>query len=203
MSLSPPCRIALILLAVMASRWVFIGLPLINFEWAFADVARYFETGEPILLERYFGVEANTLGMSILAYLAHQLLPWVEWYHVPRLIVPLGFVFLGLGLLRVNAQMGRKITPEWLLLVVCLQPVIWAFGGRGTADFFPAALAIFAAALLWDPRRDLAGALLLGVCLALKYYALFLLPLVALERLTRGQGTLPSRLLRCAGLMHK
>jgi hypothetical protein len=66
---------------------------------------------------------------------------------------------------------------------------VWIFGGRGTADFFPAALALFGLSLFWDKRQKpgilALAAFIFSIAIILKYHTAILLPLIWLEALTR------------------
>ena len=148
---SPNSRaIAIVTAVTIAAHLAFIGLPSINFEWAFVDAARYFGLHQQELLVRYFEVEANPLGVPLLAYIIHLILPFVIIDIVPRLLAISGFVFLAFALLRISERVGIAFSAPLLTAIIFLNPLIWTFGGRGTADFFPAALALCAVALFWD-----------------------------------------------------
>lgn len=174
---------------VIGAHLSLYGLPFINFEWAFFDAARYFEDQEAQHLERYFRVQANTLGVPYVAFLLTKLLPFVDIELLPRLLSTLGFGFLGIALLRLNRLLNSRLHPAILIAVVFLNPLEWTFGGRGTADFLPASLALLAVVLFWEgPRGKVATAIatvLFSVAIVLKYHAIVLLPLVWLEALSR------------------
>jgi hypothetical protein len=193
-----PFSLLCMMLAAVAAHLALYQLPLINMEWAFADAARYFATHQQVFLDRYFAMQANTLGVPLLAWLIHQLIPFVDVGLVPRLIAASGFIFLGVALLRFNRLLGGFINPHLLLAVAFLNPIIWTFGGRGTADFFPAALCLFSLSLFWDRETSnwqlCAALLVFGVAILLKYHAVLLLPLVVLERLGRRDQDLGRRL---------
>jgi len=163
-------------------------LPLINLEWSFSDAARYFEIHNQDFLERYFSVQANTLGIPLLAYLIHQLIPVLDLGIIPRVLSISGFIFMGAALIRLNDLIGRRVPPALLMAFVFLNPLIWTFGGRGTADFFPAALTLFSLSLFWDKQKKpatLAVAILtFSLAIVLKYHAVLLLPLIWLEAVT-------------------
>ncbi|MDR3562070.1 MAG: hypothetical protein P4N59_11630 [Negativicutes bacterium] len=166
-----------------------IWLPGINQEWVFADGAKYFESHDPILLKHYFLMQANTLGMPFLASVLHRLLPFLDQNAVMRLLSASSFLLLGYSLLKLDSLLERDYSPALLLAVVFLNPVIWTFGGRGTADLFPAALTLFAITLFWQaessPLRLFIAIAVYGIAITLKYHAALLLPLIGLERLTR------------------
>ena len=134
----------------ITAHLAFIDLPSINFEWAFVDAARYFGLHQQELLVRYFGVEANPLGVPLLGYIIHLILPFLNIDIIPRLLAISGFAFLAFALLRISERAGIALSAPLLTAIIFLNPLIWTFGGRGTADFFPAALALCAVALFWD-----------------------------------------------------
>jgi hypothetical protein len=187
---SPLSRaIAIVTAVTITAHLAFIGLPSINFEWAFVDAARYFGLHQSELLVRYFGVEANPLGVPLLSYFVHLILPFLKIDIIPRLLAISGFAFLAFALLRIGERVGITLSAPLLTAIIFLNPLIWTFGGRGTADFFPAALALCAVALFWDApdtaRRRILAVVLFGLAIIMKYHAVLLLPLVWLEELSR------------------
>ena len=187
---SPLSRAVAVVAAVtIAAHLAFIDLPSINFEWAFIDAARYFGLHQQELLVRYFAVEANPLGFPLLAYIIHLILPFLKMDIFPRLLAISGFAFLAFALLRISKRVGIALSAPLLVAIVFVNPLIWTFGGRGTADFFPAALALCAVALFWDApdsaRIRILAIVLFGLAIIMKYHAVLLLPLVWLEDLSR------------------
>jgi hypothetical protein len=187
---SPLSRaVAIVTALTSAAHLAFIGLPSINFEWAFVDAARYFGLHQQELLVRYFGVEANPLGVPLLAYIIHLILPFLKIDIIPRLLAISGFAFLAFALLRISEHVGIALSAPLLTAIIFLNPLIWTFGGRGTADFFPAALALCAVAMLWgapgNARICIFAVALFGFAIIMKYHAVLLLPLVWLEELSR------------------
>ncbi len=177
-----------------------IWLPGINLEWVFADAAQYFACHDPALLKHYFLLEANTLGMPFLAFLLHRLLPFLTYSAVLRVLSASSFLLLGYSLLKLHSLLDRDYNPAVLLAIVFLNPLIWIFGGRGTADLFPAALTLFAITLFWQPNcspvRLAIAIATFGIAITLKYHAALLLPLVGLEILTRPGVNIRKALLR-------
>jgi len=164
-------------------------LPGINLEWVFADGAKYFDCRDPLLLKRYFFLEANTLGMPFLAFAFHHALPFLTYSAILRALSASSFLLLGYALSKLHWLLERDYNPAVLLAVVFLNPLIWTFGGRATADLFPAALALFAISLFWEgsnsPARLVIAIATYGIAITLKYHAALLLPLLGLEMLTR------------------
>jgi hypothetical protein len=181
--------VAIVTAIVIVAHLAFIGLPLINFEWAFPDAARYFSLHQQELLARYFEVEANPLGVPLLAYGIHLILPFLKIDIIPRLLAISGFAFLAFALRHISERAGITSFTPLLTAIIFLNPLIWTFGGRGTADFFPAALALCAVALLWrapdTAGRRLLGIIVFGLAIIMKYHAVLLLPLVWMEALSR------------------
>lgn len=190
----------LVILAATLVHVFLLWLPGINLEWVFADAAKYFDCSDPLLLKRYFLLEANTLGMPFLAFALHHVLPFLTYGVVLRVLSASSFLFLGYSLLRLHFLLQRDYNPAILLAVAFLNPLIWTFGGRGTSDLFPAALTLFAITLFWQPNSSpvrLAIAITIyGIAITLKYHAVLLLPLIALERLTRPGATIGKMVVR-------
>ena len=173
---SPLSRaIAIVVTVTIAAHLAFIGLPGINFEWAFVDAARFFGVHQQELLVRYFEVEANPLGVPLLAYIVHLILPFLKIDIIPRLLAISGFAFLAFALLRISERVGITLSAPLLIAIIFLNPLIWTFGGRGTADFFPAALALCAVALFWDAPytagKCILAVALFGLAIVMKYHA--------------------------------
>ena len=177
-----------------------LWLPGINQEWVFADGAKYFESHDPILLKHYFLMQANTLGTPFLASVLHRLLPFLDQNAVLRLLSAASFLLLGYSLLKLYSLLELDYNPALLLAVVFLNPLIWTFGGRGTADLFPAALTLFAITLFWQaenfPLRLFIAIVIYGIAITLKYHAALLLPLIGLEGLTRPGANIRQASLR-------
>src|SRR5271166_5329911 len=117
-----------------------------------------------------------------------------------RLFAASSFLLLGYSLLKLYSFLELDYNPALLLAVVFLNPVIWTFGGRGTADLFPAALTLFAITLSWQaessPLRLAIAIAAYGIAITLKYHAALLLPVVGLESLTRPGANIRKASLR-------
>ena len=172
-----------------AAHLLLLDLPPINWEFAFGEGAKYFSDGDPHHIEQYFAYEPNTLAVPWLTFAIGRLLPGFDIDHVARLVSFLGIPFLAYGLVRINRQMADKINPNLLISLVLLNPLIWTFAGRGTADFLPAALGVFAFSLFYRDEEKSRSQLwrvawastVLGLAAVVKYHALLLLPGVAAE----------------------
>ncbi len=167
----------LIISGVLLTHLFLIVLPSINLEFAFVDAAHYFKSGNQHLLDQYFKYQANTLGQPYLGWLLSSLLPNLDMLFVLRLLSASGIVFLGFGLVNINKFLGRKDDSEILLLVL-LNPLVWVFSARATADFLPAAMGIFAISIVFISRptvpRSIVSGILLGIAAVLKYHVICL-----------------------------
>ncbi|MCG6204218.1 hypothetical protein LPW26_06195 [Rhodopseudomonas sp. HC1] len=171
-----PFALGVLVVAHLGTLW----LPFVNQESAFNSAARYFQTGDAALVQAYFESDANTLVLAAVgAALAHVLGISVDWGC--RLVSLIGFAVMAAGL---HAIVTQARIGGWLIsAAIMLNPLIWVFAGRGTADFPPMAFALAAIAICWraqGPAMVLAGAGVFAFAAALKYHAVLLLPLIAL-----------------------
>jgi len=174
----------IVLIIVLSSLFIhayLISFPLVNFEYAFIGVADYFRTSNNLYLEQFFRAQANTLGMPYLTYLASTALPEVELITLYRLINLIGIPLLVFSIIKICRFSGIENHIPITLLII-FNPIIWNFSERATADFFPAALAIFAVSVTLTSKKIfpsfLAG-LILGIATVLKYHAILLLLFIA------------------------
>lgn len=174
--------IVLLSLVVIFIQSILALSPAVNLEFAFVGAAEYFRTSQSVLIDQYFTYQANTLGMSYLAHWVSTLFPQIDLLFLMRFINILGFPLLIVGVYRVNRYIGINSFPVVVLLTV-LNPLVWAFSARATADFMPAALGLFAISMALGKERALlksvAAGVLLGLAAVLKYHVLCMLPLLA------------------------
>ncbi|WP_374089062.1 hypothetical protein [Methylomicrobium lacus] len=167
----------MIISGITVVHLLLILLPPVNFEFAFVDAARYFSSHDQVLLDQYFTYQANTLGMPYLAWILSEILPAMNMLSVIRLLSVAGIVLFGYGILNICRHMGRQDNAIILLLIL-LNPLVWIFSARGTADFLPAAVGVFAISLALGANptrlRTLVSGILLGFAAILKYHALCL-----------------------------
>jgi hypothetical protein len=204
-----PAAVPILLVLLFAVvHLLLLDTPTVNLEYAFSDAAKYFSTGDSRYLVQYFESEANTLAIPWLAFAIQWLIPWLSIDHVPRLLSDLGVPLLAFGLLRLNRTLSGKINSSLLISIVLLNPLIWTFAGRGTADFLPAALAVFAISLFWDGDektdqgiwRCLLASAVLGLAAVLKYHALLLLSGVIAGIAIRRRTQYGRIILECAAV---
>lgn len=167
---------------VFTAHCLMAFLPSINLEFAFVDAARYFQIGDRSLIDQYFRLQANTLGLPYFSWLASVVFPNLSMLTVIRLLSASGIILLGIAVLNFCRYLNRNDSIG-LLIVILLNPLVWTFSARATADFLPAALGIFAISLVLLPRKTtfhiVCTGILLGIAAILKYHAIFLLLVLA------------------------
>jgi hypothetical protein len=172
------------------NHWLWIGgavvlhllmlsLPPVNLEFVFADAAKYFINPANVqLIEQYFYYQANTLGVPGLSAILLKVVPSMDALIAVRVVSIMGIALFGWSLIRIAQYLGRPLNSA-LLWVMLLNPLIWTYSGRGTADFLPAAVGLCSVALaLGMPgktSRLLLAGLVMGVAAVLKYHELALL----------------------------
>jgi len=168
----------LILALVTLIHAILISFPTVNLEFAFVSATAYFSSLNPVLLDQYFSYQANTLGLPYLTHLISAIFPNVDLVVLIRLINLMGLPLLAIGIKRICNYLDIKNYTVILLLIV-LNPLVWTFSGRATADFLPVALGVFSVSLALGGGsiflRSLICGLLLGLSVVLKYHALSLL----------------------------
>lgn len=174
----------LLVLSVLAVHFCLITIPQVNLEFAFVDATKYFISPEnnKALLDQYFTYQANTLGLPYLSSTLARFFPNANILVLIRLLNIVGILMLSLSVLMISKHFGKKNTLVILALIL-LNPLVWSFSGRATADFLPMAIGVFAIALTLIKRDFLiltfAAGLIFGLAAILKYHVLSLLIVLA------------------------
>lgn len=181
-----------------------VRLPFVNLEYTFSSAARYFVSGDALSLAVYFYYEANTLGLPLLSAMLHALVPFLDIEYLPRLVSILGIPLLTVALVRLNRLLGAGKVPPALVVGLCLlNPFVWVYSGRGTADFLPMAVGVFGLSLIWGAtlttRRIVSASAVLGIAIVLKYHAGIFLLLALADVVLRRDAT-PQRRIGTAAL---
>lgn len=169
----------MVVFAVIAIHSALVLFPPINLEFAFVDAARFFNSSDKqILLDQYFSYQANTLGLPYFSSVIARIFPGIDLLSLIRLINLGGLVLLSVGIYRICNFLGQK-NHLAIIVLILLNPIVWTFSGRATADFLPMAVGIFALSLalgegyfIW---RALIAGIFLGLATILKYHTLCLL----------------------------
>lgn len=168
-----------IYLAVLLHLFL-IPLPLVNLEWAFSDASLYFSTNKMIYLQQYFEIQANTLCIPFLSFLFNKIIPIIPYSYLPRLFSSLSLILLGAAIIKFNRLLKIKSNNLVFLLLIFLNPLIWTFSGRGTADFIPFALGFYSIMMYFDNKDikfyKLLSLFLFGIAITIKYHTILLAP---------------------------
>jgi hypothetical protein len=158
-------------------------LPFVNQEAAFNQAAIYFRGGSDDNIRAFFVSEANSVVVSAVGAALSFLFRFSADYgaRVLSYLCLAGFVA---ALYAMFAGFSRQHTVYGVALIV-LNPLVWTFAGRGTADFAPMALAVMSIALFWRaqsrPITVVLAALLFAFAALTKVHVVLLMPLVALS----------------------
>lgn len=168
----------ILIVGIFMAHLLSFTLPSVNLEFAFVDAARYFNSKDISLLDQYFRFQANTLGIPYLGHLTSLILPNLSGLVALRLLSTLGVVLLGLSIINICNFLNRKDIVS-LLLLILLNPLIWIYSGRATADFLPSALGIFSISLIISKDKSTAkilfASILMGIAAILKYHSILLI----------------------------
>ena len=170
----------LLIFTIVAIHISLIAFPQVNLEFAFIDGAKYFLSPEhnKTLLDQYFNYQANTLGLPLLLSGFARCFPGADILVLMRLLNVAGILLLSFSVISISRHFGKDNTLTILALIL-LNPLVWSFSGRATADFLPMALAVFAIALTLVKRDlyilTLVAGIIFGVAAVLKYHVLSLL----------------------------
>jgi hypothetical protein len=194
----------LIVVAVTGIHAVLIGLPSVNLEYAFTAATRYLAARRPEDLVLFQHYQANTFGLPLVALALYKLFPFLDLNLYPRLASIFGIPILVVAMYGLGRKLDLGEVPLACAIGLCLlNPMIWIFSGRGTADFLPAAVGMAGVYTLWTFKGTRAAALaglILGVAIVLKYHA-FVFAVVAIVRtLLEPTEPLVDRLKRALGV---
>ena len=184
----------LLIWSIVACHVLLILLPSVNLEFAFVDAAGYFADSDQSLLNQYFSYQANTLGIPWLAWLVSAALPMLDMLTVVRLLSISGICIMASGFLRISRHVGEPANLG-LLALLLLNPLVWTYSGRGTADFLPAAVGVFSLSMalgeVRSPLKIAVAGILMGLAAILKYHVLCLLLFLFALQCGRNKGRRP------------
>jgi len=134
----------LLLLVTIFFHLIFVKNYPVSVEFAFIDFAKFYEDYNKLKLKEFINVQANTIVFSYIIFFFDQLLLIKNYLITGRLLSILSYVFLYFGLL--NFIKFFKINSAnclLLIVVLFLNPIIWIYGFKVTADLLPASLSFF------------------------------------------------------------
>jgi hypothetical protein len=150
-------------------------LPPVNQEWAFASAVDFLETGNQIYIDAFFYHQANTLGISYLAFLLKKILPFDSLLSL-RILSFISTFFVIFSIIKLKLKEEGSFKDFSILIFILANPLLWIFETRGTADTLPASLALFSISLFllseWKYSFLIPSAFLFGFSILLKYHSI-------------------------------
>lgn len=150
-----------------------IGVGPINLEFTFSDAAIYFNNYDPYLINEFFHYEANTLTLSYIASFFTSPPFLFNPIYTIRLINIASLIALSFSIFKLTQYYGINNNIQILLLVL-LNPIVWVFSERATADFSPMALGLFSIYLILNSNKIvnlIIGSFILSLSIILKYHS--------------------------------
>lgn len=190
---------------IMLCHGLTLAFPLVNLEFAFVSAAEYFSSGNRQLLDIFFEYQANTLGVSFVSHVLHKLIPILPIDAVPRLGSVLGIPILAYALFVAGGRLGLDRADRlFVITLVLVNPIVWVYSQRGTADFLPVAVAMLGLALLIEARSMrgyIVSGLVIGFGIFLKYHAVVVLMAACMYLVLRDRKLFPARIVLQNGLL--
>jgi hypothetical protein len=126
-------------LAAVTIHLLTLPLPFVNQEGAFNKAAAFFRSGDVAAVQSYFEADANTVIVPALGSILSSAFDVNSDYGC-RLLSILCFGVLAVSVWSMVSASRR--VDMLLLALILLNPLIWTFAGRGTADLPPTAIAV-------------------------------------------------------------
>jgi hypothetical protein len=126
----------------------------INYEYAFIDVAKYFDTFDDTLLKNYGRVQSNTIIYSFFIYLVSKLLIIEDLYVAGKILTVSSYFFLYFGIINFN-NFYKYNSINKITLILFLNPIVWIYGYRISVDLLPVSLFFFSISLLFLRKKNL------------------------------------------------
>jgi hypothetical protein len=191
-------------LAIAGIHLALIGIPGVNLEYAFVAGTRYLTGGKTEDLELFQHYQANTFGVPLVALALQKTAPFFDWNVYLRMASILGIPIFAVATYGVARALGLQGGRLSCAIALCLlNPFIWVFSGRGTADFLPAAVGMAGLWILWTYsglRATVLAGLTLGLAIVLKYHAFVFAVVAVVYQLLHSSESLGDRLKRALRL---
>lgn len=135
----------LIVCFIIIGHAIYLNTPWVNFEDLFAEAARtILNPSYSIGIENYWKDEANPLGYSLIAALFASFLGISFWsVRVPSLLGGIAILLAGWVFYRKCNFKQNSLFFLWVIFL-SLNPLVWIYSGRATADILPVGLVILA-----------------------------------------------------------
>ncbi|GAN33347.1 MAG: hypothetical protein DYG83_11775 [Candidatus Brocadia sp. AMX2] len=152
----------------IAGHGIYLNTPWVNFEYSFAEASRgILDTTYTVGLEKYWEVEANPLGYSLVTAIIASFLDISFWsVRIPSLAG--GIAILVAGWIFHHSKNFKNDSLFFLwAAIISLNPLVWIYSGRATADILPVGLVVLAFLFCYCAQDRLWIHFIGGVCFAL------------------------------------
>jgi hypothetical protein len=134
----------LVLIITIFVHLIFVANYPVSVEFAFIDFAKYYEEYNKLILKDFTNVQANTIVLSYIIFFFDQLFLINNYLITGRLLSVLSYIFLYFSILNfINFFKINLVNFFLLVLLLFLNPIIWIYGFKVTADLLPASLCFF------------------------------------------------------------
>ena len=110
----------LLILITILIHVLFINLSPINFENSFSEGAKYLEELNYKIINNYFQHNANTYVFPFISSLIHKLVPFLETLVITKFLSATGYIFLGIGLIKLHNYYELKVNLNLLIFPIKL-----------------------------------------------------------------------------------
>ena len=144
----------LLLLSTIFIHLIFVKNYPVSVEFAFIDFAKFYEDYNKLILEEFISVQANTVVFSYIIFFFDQLFLIHNYLITGRLLSILSYIFLYFGILNFTNFFKINLANFFILvLVLFLNPIIWIYGFKVTADLLPASLSFFGISQIFSNKN--------------------------------------------------
>jgi hypothetical protein len=144
----------LLLLSTIFIHLIFVKNYPVSLEFAFIDFAKFYEDYNKLILEEFISVQANTVVFSYIIFFFDQLFSIHNYLITGRLLSILSYIFLYFGILNFTNFFKINLANFFILvLVLFLNPIIWIYGFKATADLLPASLCFFGISQIFSNKN--------------------------------------------------
>jgi len=156
----------IIILFIILSHVIFINSYPVSVEFSFIDFAEYYENFDKSLLNSYLNIQANTIIYSFLIFLLKKFF-FIKSYQIAGKIISItSYIFFYFGISNFYFFF-KKFTKKLLLLLLLINPIIWIYGFKVTADLLPASIGFFSVSLLFFKNDNIYRIIISSLLVAL------------------------------------
>lgn len=158
----------LIVCFIIIGHAIYLNTPWVNFEYSFAEATRgILDSTHTIGLDKYWEVQANPLGYSLVTAVIVPFLGISFWsIRIPSLLGGLAILVVGWIFYRSRNFKNDSLFFLWTA-IISLNPLVWIYSGRATADILPVGLVVLAFLFCYRAQNRLWIHFIGGVCFSL------------------------------------